>query len=656
VKDPRRRLQAIGEARARIEDLLGAGAAGGASHAVPGAGAAASSGVVAAGASSARPGAIRMAPSVWAAWGVAAFAVVVSLWAVTAGPGRAGGTATSSAAVRRLEIPGISVVSSSHAAISPDGQEILSYDMTPGMPVLLSRPLDSFEVRKVPGSEGCFNPFFSPDGRSFGAFCEKGLHVLPREGGRGRLLAPVDGFASGSWGPDGTIVFSHLPASEKEPAGLMRVAATGGAPAWVVQVQRERGERAFLAPQILPDGRTVLFTKRSGGMEELMAVPLEGGTPRIVLPGASRGRYVGSGHLLYEDEATGTIRAVVFDPGALASRGTSVEVLRDIVGTNDGMLWFDVSGNGTLIYSTGGQFDADFTVVKVDRKGLATPLMDEVASWAQPRVSPDGRSLLLRRSAQPDCQFWILDMERASLSRMTFEGDFHNPVWLSGGTEVGASRLTTGDGNRRIVAMRADGGSDLRSLVAPPFPGLLEAVSPDGRWLAIVRDDRRERNDILMHDLQDGTTRPYLESDHDEDYPVFSPDGKWVAYTSNETGRNEVYVRPFPGAGARYAVSTHGGTGAMWSRDGRELFYAEGSRFMRVPVSASPRFSAGAAEPLFDNAQFVWERVRNYDILPDGQSFVMVRRAAVSARSLKVVLDWTAELQRLLPAGGTSAP
>jgi hypothetical protein len=211
-----------------------------------------------------------------------------------------------------------------------------------------------------------------------------------------------------------------------------------------------------------------------------------------------------------------------------------------------------------------------------------------------------------------------------------------------------------GAGSRQVVEMRLDGAGTPAPQQKAGFAANAESVSPDGRFVLLTRDGRRERNDIFVHDRLNGETKAFLDTGFDEDHPAISPDGTLVAYAANDSGRREVYVRPFGAAGAKYAVSNNGGTGPVWSRDGRELFYAEGSKLMRVAVERAPRFSASLPQPLFENADFVWERARNYDVLPDGSGFVFVRRGqgTPSTRTLRVVSDWFTELERLAPKGG----
>jgi Tol biopolymer transport system component len=383
-------------------------------------------------------------------------------------------------------------------------------------------------------------------------------------------------------------------------------------------------------------------------------VPISGGTPSTLVPSALRARYARSGHLVFWDPGRGEMRAAAFDPVTLAIGQTSVGLGSSVdsgtlVQTGDSQPAFEISDEGTLVYATGAFFDENFSVVLVDSTGRSTPLIDELASWAQPRVSPDGRTLLLRKAATPECSLWLFDLNRRSLSRFSQDGDHHNPLWSHDGRAVVASYQSAA-GIRQVYEQSID-GSARRPLVPTSFPALAESISPDGRYLALTYDARRERNDILVHDRRTGETTPLLTSDFDEDYPAFSPNGGLLAYVSTETGRPEVYVRPFPASGLKQRISTEGGTGPLWSHDGRALYYAEGSRMMQVTVAMSPSFTAGTPEPLFEGAEFVWDRPGNYEVLADNKTFVMVRRSRLGGaeRRLRVVFGWFEELNRLVP-------
>ena len=632
VRDPRHRLQSIGDARVALEEIA----------AVP---------VTSPAAAGDRR---SVAPLVLAGAAAAGIVGTLAFLALT-GRLQSGGPETAArgarAATHRAEIVGLSVVDSSNVAISPDGTEVIGYDTTPSKPALLRRSLDSFEIRPIPGAEDAFNPFYSPDGRSIGFFDGQHICVLELTGSTRRCLAEAHGFAAGSWSRDGVIVFSNQPPPGGAAAGLWRVPSAGGEATRLTTVDAAQSERAHVYPQVLPDGRTVLFTTVGEARNDLAIVPVAGGGPRRLLANAARGRFVRSGHLVYWDELRGRLSAVRFDLERLATVGAPVELGFELNTTGDTIVSFDVSDNGTLVYSFGGMFGGDFTVDIVDRRGQRSSVVEERASWGQPRVSPSGKQILLRRSAQPDCSLWLYDLERRSLTRLGLDGDLHNPLWLADDERFLISRDVSDGRDRQVFEQRIDGGGGLERRIETDVGSQAESVSADGRFVALTYDDRRDRNDIFVHDRESGKTTPFLTSEYDEDHPAFSPDGTLLAYAANDSGRSEVYVRPFPGPGGKYPVSNHGGTGPVWSRDGRELFYAEGDKMMRVAIERSPRLAASAPQPLFETPDFVWERPRNYDVLPDGSGFVIVRRGAgtPATRTLRAVFDWFAELERLAP-------
>ena len=551
--------------------------------------------------------------------------------------------------VRRLQIADAYFDQNSNAAISPDGQRIIYYDTRKSPPRLVLRPLDTFE--QTPVHEGGFNPFFAPDGQSFGFFSDKKLWVASIAGGTPRTLCTSDGFATGWWGEDDTIVFSTDFEPDQEKEGLMRIAAQGGEPQWLSTVDRSRSERLHAYPQVLPGGKHVLFTVVRADGWEVDVVPLAGGERRAILQNAARGRYVPSGHLLYVDPAQDALMAVAFDLQRLEVRGSPVSLVRDLRHTGEGLGAYDISNDGTLIYSISGIMLGQNHIVAVDRVGRVRPLLEEASTWAQPHISPDGGRLLVRRAGQPDCHLWLFDLERRALTRLTFEGDNHGPMWTDGGNTITFSRATSAALIRTPMRQVVDGGVPPSVLFTPPHPMVAQSSTRDGRWLALTREDRTDRNEVWIYDTANPKPpEPFLQSSFSEDWPAFSPDGRLIAYTSDETGRNEIYVRAFPGPGGKLQISTEGGQGALWSHRGDELFYAAGSKMMRVAMRTSPTLSAGVPEVLFEG-EFAWERPRNYDISPDGQTFYMLRPVGgVTDRAgLIVVVDWFEELRRAVP-------
>ena len=649
VRDVRQRLQAIGEARIALEEI--------AKRTQP------EPTMVAASSSGTRAVFWRYAAAALAgvALTIGALALTGSLRGRSSGAlGGDRGAGVGTAVTRRTEIIGISVAGSSGIAISPDGREIVGYDTKPGAPSLLRRSMDGFEVRPIPDTSSSFNPFFSRDGRMLGFIRNTQVCVAALDGSNQRCLGEARGFASGTFAPDGSIVYSTLANGADTVPGLWRVPSSGGDPVRVTQVDPAKGEREHGYPHVLPDGAHVIYTVFADAQRSLAIAPLAGGPSRTLLGKAMRGYYVPTGHLLYWDEAQGQLDAIAFDLEHLEVVGRPIELGIDMSLTHDSVPGYDLSDDGTLVYSFGGMFGEDFTVERTDRRGEGTTILAEPGSWSQPRVAPDGKSVLLRRAAQPDCTLWSLDLERGSLSRLGLQGDVHSPLWMSDGERIVASvEPPRGTQGRQMYELLADGDGAPTLIAKPDFAAVARSVSPDGRYVAFARDTQEEHNDIFILDRRSGVVEPFLISDYDEDFPAFSPDGTLVAYSADDSGRREIYVRSFNGvgpglgAGAKYAISNQGGQGPVWSRDGRELFYAHGDRMMQVRIERSPRFKASVPQALFENPGFVWERTGNYDVLPDGSGFVMVRRGAdtPSTRTVRVVFGFLEELARLAARG-----
>lgn len=556
----------------------------------------------------------------------------------------------------RFEITGMAVANQSHVAISPDGTRIIAYDASVVPPRLIWRALDEFEVQPVPGSIYGFNPFFAPDGIEFGFFAKRELCTTTMNGGTVRCLAPAKGFATGDWAADGTIVFSNEPASESESSGLWTVPSNGGAAYQLTKVDHKAGEISHTYPRFFSGGEQVLFTVRNQEGWQLAAVSAGGGAWRPVLANADNGHVVPSGHLVYEDSVAGGVHAVAFDSDSRELRGSPVRVIRNIAQSGDTSAGFDISDTGTVVYSASEQLAQGLEIVLVDRQGRAEPLIEELEAWTQPRVSPDGNLVVVRLTAQPDCHLWVFDINRRSLSRLTFDGDSHAPLWFGDSDRVAFSLQSGTTSRRDAMWLAADGSGELLPLLDPQpetVTFMVTAISPDERFVTLGDEGRIGRDDILVYDRDTGTVTPFVDSRFDEEWPTFSPDGRWLAYSSDETGRHEVYIRRFPEGDSKHLISTDGGRGPIWSADGQEVFFAEGNRMMAVSVRTDAGFSAGSPEALFGGEEYVWSRVRNYDVLPDGSGFAMVRSGGGRApiRSLRVVTNWFEELERLAPAG-----
>ncbi len=284
-------------------------------------------------------------------------------------------------------------------------------------------------------------------------------------------------------------------------------------------------------------------------------------------------------------------------------------------------------------------------VVKVERDGTWAPLLEEPSSWAQPRFAPDGHSILLRKTASPDCFLWRFDLDRLIMTRVTFERDSHDPTWSPDGRSI--AFCATGEQARTVYTMPVDGSGPAKPLMDRSHPQSSSSWSPTGEFIVYTEATPNTGTDLWVIPLQDPAAEPqiFLQTNFSEDNAQFSPNGNWIAYTSDESGRQEVYLRPFPGPGGKTQISREGGTGALWAPDGRELFYANGEVMMVVDVVLEEPLQVSAPRALFEG-DFAFERVGNYDIAPDGQSFVIVRTSGTNEgrREFRVITNALAEV------------
>jgi serine/threonine-protein kinase len=361
----------------------------------------------------------------------------------------------------------------------------------------------------------------------------------------------------------------------------------------------------------------------------------------------SQAQYLPSGHLIYHAVGVreGELHAVAFDARKLALRGTPVSVMDSVFRAQDGgAAYFAVAQNGTLTFTPGGYAR---TLVRVDRNGRPTQLLDDRRGFRGPAVSPEGLRVAITIDPRPS-QIWVYDLGRKSRIALATEGHNLSPVWTPDGRRI-AYASDVPDAPPDLFWRAADAGTAGERLLARDGPQFPTSWSPDGRLL-IFNDGVPNGYDIWVLPLN-GTPRALIATQASELGGQLSPDGRWLAYQSNESGRFEVYVRPFPNVNdGKWAVSTVGGHRALWSRNGRELFYAVGSALMSVPVDArGPVFAAGTPELLFSGPFDT--SYTNYAISADGAHFIMVD-VDPNARptQLHVVLNWAEEVRRLTGA------
>jgi Tol biopolymer transport system component len=529
----------------------------------------------------------------------------------------------------------------SYSAISPDSKWIAySPNRHSGPFPLLLRPLDGFETREVASSVSTgFNPFFSADGRYLAFANGTVLFRVPVTGGTPeRLATMLPGVIDGAWGDDNTILLSgNFRADNVVRRALTRLRPDGSFDA----ISRPAAGEAHQDVHILPGSKTVMFTVATAKSWAIAVAPLPvGGTPRVILDNARRPRYA-AGRLLFERASSGDLMAVPFDPDRVSLLGEPARIA-SVAHVIDSPA-FDVSRDGTLIYS--GPDDttaqAGFTAVLVDRSGREATAVAQMGSWSEPRVSPDGRTLILRDIASPSCQLWSVDLQRGTRTRVSFDGDNHNPVWRADGQLTWGSEV---EANRTIVLGRIDRPTVSITRLAPgDYERVPESWAPTGELLAFTEIHPERGQDVWLLDTKSGATRPFANSSYKENQARFSRDGRWLAYVSNESGRDEVYLQPVDGDGGRAQVSVDGGNSPLWSPDGKELFYVEkASQLMGVGIDFRlPRPEIGRPQRILQG-RYVWDRSGNYDITPDGQRFVFIRRTDESdpSATLRVLINW----------------
>ena len=539
---------------------------------------------------------------------------------------------------------------------SPDGRQVAYLTTENGEGHLYVRSLDKLTALRLGNNLNVSNVFMSPDGQWVGLVdvATRSLKKIPVMGGPVITIAtapPNIGTIQGaSWGADDTIIFGSV------SSGLFRVPAAGGTPTQLTTPDAKKGEQAHRDPQVLTNGRAVVFTifpsDNQAESAQIGALDLQTHQQKVVVQGGGTPHYISTGHLVYG--VAGTLRAVRFDPNRLEVRGNPTPVLEGVVTKPSGAASFSVSADGTLVYIAGLSDTAKRTVVWVDRQGHEEPINVPIRAYAYAALSPDGTRIALDvREAAND--IWIWDLQRQTLTRLTFDpGLNRGPVWAPDGRHLAFS--AGGDGIENVYWQAPDGSAPAEALTHESTIANPQSFSPDGTRLVflqpanppydlgVVTLQGQRRSELILHG-------PYSEAN-----AAVSPDGRWLAYQSNESGRDEVYVRPFPDVNSgRWQVSVNGGTRPRWARSGRELFYflAPGT-LMAAPIQGGPTFAAGAPQQLFKGPYLSPQTGPPYDVSPDGKRFLMIKDArapgdASPPPQLVVVQSWTTELTRLVP-------
>jgi eukaryotic-like serine/threonine-protein kinase len=545
--------------------------------------------------------------------------------------------------------------------ISPDGSRIVyNVAVSADNVELWVRSLDALEGTQIPGIIGRSLgwPFMSPDGNWIAFFWGGELKKVLATGGAAITVCRVPGGSAGlrggSWGPDNTIIFASDGAS-----GLMSVPAGGGEPTILTTPDREHGEIDHVFPVLLLDGHSVLFTivRNGDAPSQIALLDIRTGDRRILLTGGSQPEYIETGKRVYV--SNGSLRVVPFDLAKREVTGDSLPVIDSVMTKANayGAAEFSVSRSGTLVYQPGSPLAlAERSLVWVARDGREEPLKAPARAYESPRISPDGKKIAVSIRDQAN-DIWLWDTERTTLRRLTDDPATDiAPVWTSDGQRIIFSSGSAGALN--LYWKSADGSGSTERLTTSDDAQTSTSVSPDGTAvLAHTPGSSASKSGILRVQLGPTPRTEYLlASTSTVRNPMVSPDGKWLAYSSDESGPSQIYVRPFPKVNdGWWQVSNSGGTKPLWSRNGRELFYLDTDRYLTsVPIDSGPTFSSRTPIRILQSQYYSGANVINYDVAPDGQRFVMIKNpdfsaSQAAAASLVVVLNWAEGLKALVP-------
>ncbi|MGA8222939.1 MAG: protein kinase [Candidatus Acidiferrales bacterium] len=604
------------------------------------------------------PGWLRYLP-----WGLAAALTVALIVSLLALRQAAQPTARRAIELSLLVPPDqqLDLVNGTAMVISPDGQRVAYITRSGGSGEgrLYVREMAKGAAVLLDGAGNAAAPFFSPDSQWIGFFGDGKLKKVSVRGGAPITLCDVTGYRGGDWGEDGTIIFPN-----QFTSALYRIAAAGGTPAPATHLDAARTEITHRWPQFLPGDKAVLFTASSDnnffGHSSVEAAPLDTGVPKVLVENAYFGRYLAGGYLAYVSQ--GTVFVAPFDAQALKLTGTAIPVLQGVDSdiTNGGAQ-LSFSKNGTAVYLSGGGISHNLNVALVDRKGNASVLLTNEADAASVRFSPDGKRLAFQKGTG---SIWIYDLVRGISSTLTMgtAGAMY-PTWTPNGERVAYSHphSTPKGSGQAIFWKRADGNGE-EELLTPE--GLLNAYpsswSPDGRVLVL---DHLAEKDGKCCELWTLTVDANGKVEETKPVPgvghgsagSFSPDGRWLAYSSDESGFPQIYVVPFPGPGGKWQISTDGGIEPHWSMTGHELFYAQGATLITVPYSVEKNsFQPGKPQVLFADRMEMRVPFKSYDVAPDGQHFVIFQFPGgkmTAASQPTVVLNWLEQVRQMVAAG-----
>jgi Tol biopolymer transport system component len=532
-------------------------------------------------------------------------------------------------------------------ALSPDGSHLAYIAIRGGKQQIYARAMDSLEVKPVPGTEGATILFFSPDGQWLVFFTGGKLEKVSMNGGAPIALGDALNPRGASWSSDGKIVF----AAGGFGVDLQQISDGGGMSQPLTSAAKGQVQRW---PELLPGGKALLFVtavSRNWDNAQIVVQSVGTGERRNLIQAGTQPRYAPSGHLIYAQG--GNLMAVPFDSQRSETTGPEVPTVEGVLhSSTSGAAQYSISATGTLAYVAGDAQETQSRLVWVNRNGTEQPLSAPAHNYRAPRLAPDGRRFAVSIEEEGQ-EVWIYDLSREALTRFTSDRSGSNtPAWTRDGKRIAFS--STREGPANVFLQNADGSGGLERLSTSENTQVPFDWSPDGKILVFMQVAPATGYDLWFLRMGDRKTQPFLRTRSNEAAPKFSPDGRWLAYISDESGHYEVYVQPYPGPGGKWQISTEGGTEPVWNPNGRELFYRTGDKMMAVDISMQSSFSAGKPRVLFSGPYIPTPLVSpNYDVSADGQRFLMIKpvEQQQAPTQINIVLNWFEELRRKVPPG-----
>jgi eukaryotic-like serine/threonine-protein kinase len=521
---------------------------------------------------------------------------------------------------------------------------------------LYLRRMDQLESTPIAGTAGGISPFLSPDDRWIAFWAEEKLKKVPVEGGVATVLCDVPQMFGADWGRNDSIIFSG-----EHFSGLSKVSADGGIPEILTKPDPKREESGHRLPSWLPNGKAVLFTITGHPWDQhprLALFKLDSREWSILLEDAADARCVFPEQLVFLRR--GTLMAVRFDPEKLKTIGQPIALFENVMQgfsiwseRNTGAGQFSISKAGSLVYAEGGiSPDPKNSLVWLDHKGVEQPVMPQQFPFFAPRLSPDGQRIAYRTIGEKG-QLWVYDLATGINSRLTNEGRASFPIWTPDGNRIvfrWAKWLTA-----NLFWMPYYGSLPMERLTTSEYEQYPGSWSADGKTIAMVEAHQNFNFDIALFDIRSGSVKPFLNSQFGERDPDLSANGRWIAYSSDESGSREVYARPFSGSGMKRQVSNDGGAEPLWAKNNKQLFYRRQDQVWVVDVGTEGELTTSKPRMLFEKSGYQsCGPIRCYDLSHDGQRFLMVKleqSKSTPVTEMILVQNWLEELNRLVPLG-----